>query len=218
MKESYIRVFYRPVLSNPLLVEGLPGFGGVGEEAARLLIEFTKARLFAELYSPDFPDYVIVDDSGICNLPRHQFHWARQDDIDLVILTGDTQPQPEELPAYYAVCGLIMDFAQELGCKFVISLGGVPATRGRHQVYIASTLPSILESLKEDGVAIYRNGRIVGATGLLPGLARIYGIQGLCILGATNRPFGDREAGFRVFRLLMKALKSPAVRSAILRP
>jgi len=215
MKASFIRVLYRPVLNKPVLVEGLPGFGGVGEEAARLLIDYAKAQLFAELYSPHFPDYTIVDRSGICNLPRYQFHWAKHDDVDLIILTGDTQPSPDDLPAHYEVCGLIVDFIREFDCRFIVSLGGMPSSTGKPAICVAATSPRLVKDVVEDGVAVYRNGMIAGATGLLLGLARIYGIHGICLLGAAEKPIGDREAGFRVFHLLTKLLKSDVIRNAI---
>ncbi len=76
MDKPYFRQIFKPVLENPILVQGLPGFGNVGKVAAYLLIKFCGAKSFAELYSPSFPDYVSVNSSGICRLPRYEFYVA----------------------------------------------------------------------------------------------------------------------------------------------
>jgi hypothetical protein len=58
----------------------------------------------------------------------------------------------------------------------------------------------------EKGAALYSKGRIVGATGLMLGLARERNLEGICLLGATSGIRADRGAGFSVFKFLMKAL------------
>ena len=68
MDKAYLRKLSEPKLENPVFVQGLPGFGNVGRIAAHLLIKFCDAKLFAELYSPVFPDYVSITTKGICEL------------------------------------------------------------------------------------------------------------------------------------------------------
>jgi len=46
----------------------------------------------------------------------------------------------------------------------------------------------------------------MGAAGLMLGLAREQGLDGLCLLGTTTGFEADRGAGFSVFKFLMKAL------------
>ncbi|NWG11755.1 proteasome assembly chaperone family protein, partial [Candidatus Bathyarchaeota archaeon] len=58
----------------------------------------------------------------------------------------------------------------------------------------------------EKGAVIYSKGRIVGATGLLLGLAKERNMEGVCLLGTTTGFRADRGAGFTVFKFLMKAL------------
>lgn len=43
-----------PKLTNPLLIEGLPGIGNVGKLAVEHLIDTINAKKFAEIYSKDF--------------------------------------------------------------------------------------------------------------------------------------------------------------------
>ncbi|MFQ6073955.1 MAG: PAC2 family protein, partial [Candidatus Bathyarchaeia archaeon] len=141
MDKPYFRIGFHPKLKTPVFVEGLPGFGNVGKIAARLLIEFTRAKVFAELYSPTFPDYVIVNREGICRPPRYEFYAATTGDTDFVILTGDAQPSLEDLKAHYLLCDEILEFAEQYGCRYLVTMGGMPAPKPAEEVYVAATSP-----------------------------------------------------------------------------
>jgi proteasome assembly chaperone (PAC2) family protein len=56
----------------------------------------------------------------------------------------------------------------------------------------------------EKGAVLYGAGRIVGAAGLLLGLAKERGWNGVCLLGATTGLKADKGAAFNVFKLLMR--------------
>jgi uncharacterized protein (TIGR00162 family) len=195
-----------PVLEKPIFVQGLPGFGNVGKIAAHLLIKFCNAKPFAELYSPSFPDYVSVDSNGICRLPRYEFYAAPMEKNDFIIMTGDTQPSFDDVVAHYSVCGEILDFVEKQGCSFIVTIGGAPITEEKTQVYVAATSPRLALEFMEKGAVIYSKGRVVGATGLVLGLAKERNLEGVCLLGATTGFRADRGAGFSVFKFLMKAL------------
>jgi hypothetical protein len=206
MEKPYFREIFRPQLDNPVFVQGLPGFGNVGRIAAHLLIKFCEAKLFAELYSPSFPDYVSISSKGIAHLPRYEFYSAPMDKNNLVIMTGETQPSFDDVLAHYQVCDEIVDFVEKLGCHFIVTMGGVPLTEEKAQVYIAATSSKLATEFMEKGSVIYSKGRIVGGTGLTLALAKERGFDGVCLLGATTGFKADRGAGFQVFKFLMKAL------------
>lgn len=206
MQKPYFRKLFHPELKEPVFVEGLPGFGNVGKIAARLLIEFAQAKLFTELYSPSLPDYVVVDKDGICHAPRYEFYASSTGKTQFIILTGDAQPSLDDLVAHYRLCGEILDFVEEHGCRFVVTMGGVPMPRPVGEVYVASTSSKRTIEIMDKGAAIYGKGKIMGATGLLLGLAKSRGWEGACLLGATTGLKADREAAFSVFKFLMKML------------
>jgi proteasome assembly chaperone (PAC2) family protein len=206
MDKSCFSQIFRPVLENPIFVQGLPGFGNVGKIAAHLLIKFCGAKPFAELYSPFFPDYVSVNSKGICNLPRYEFYAAPMEKNDFIIMTGDTQPSFDDVVAHYALCSEILDFIQKQSCSFIATIGGVPITEEKAQVYVAATSPRLALEFMEKGAVIYSKGRIAGGTGLMLGLAKERNLEGICLLGATAGFRADRGAGFSVFKFLMKAL------------
>ena len=195
-----------PTLKNPILVQGLSGFGNVGKIAAYLVMKFCSAKPLAELYSPYFPDYVTVNSKGICRLPRYEFYAAPMEKNDFIIMTGDTQPSFDDVLAHYALCSETLDFAEKRGCNFIVTLGGVPITEEKSQVYVAATSSRLAREFMEKGAIIYSKGRIVGATGLTLALAKERNMEGICLLGATAGFKADRGAGFSVFKFLMKAL------------
>ena len=206
MDKPYFREIFNPALENPVFVQGLPGFGNVGRIAAHLLIKFSEAKLFAELYSPSFPDYVSISSKGITHLPKYEFYSAQMEKTNLVIMTGETQPSFDDVLAHYLICDEIVDFVEKLGCHFIVTMGGVPLTEDKTQVYVAATSARLANEFMEKGVVIYSKGRIVGGTGLTLALAKERGIEGVCLLGTTTGFKADRGAGFRVFKFLMKAL------------
>jgi uncharacterized protein (TIGR00162 family) len=206
MDKPYFVQTFKPALEKPIFVQGLPGFGNVGKIAINLLTKFCAAKPFAELYSPSFPDYISVNSKGICRLPRYEFYAAPMEKNDFIIMTGDTQPSFDDVVAHYSLCGEILEFVTKQGCDFIVTIGGVPITEEKTQVYVAATSPKLALEFMEKGAVIYSKGRIVGATGLILGLAKEHNMEGICLLGTTTGFRADRGAGFTVFKFLMKAL------------
>jgi len=204
--KSYFRQILNPTLENPIFVQGLPGFGNVGKIAAHLLTKFCSAKPFMELYSPSFPDYVSVSSKGICHLPRYEFYAAPMEKNDFIIMTGDTQPSFDDVLAHYSICTDVLEVVKKNGCSLIVTIGGMPMTEEKAQVYVAATSAKLAQEFMDKGAIIYSKGRIMGATGLMLGLAKEEGLDGVCLLGATSGFRADRGAGFSVFKFLMKAL------------
>lgn len=206
MDKPYLREILKSGMENPIFVQGLPGFGNVGRITANLLIKYCNAKLFAEMYSPTFPDYVSVSSKGTCWLPHYEFFSAKLDNTNFVIMTGETQPSFDDVLAHYDVCGEIVNYIEKIGCSFVITIGGVPITEEKAQVYVAATSTRIAKEFIDKGAASYSRGRIVGGTGLTLALAKERGVEGICLLGATTGFKADKDTGLLVFKFLMKAL------------
>jgi proteasome assembly chaperone (PAC2) family protein len=206
MDKPYLRVLSNPPLENPIFVQGLPGFGNVGRIAAHLLVKFFEAKPFAELYSPSFPDYISITSKGIAHLPKYDFYYAPMEKNNLIIMSGEIQPSFDDVVAHYTVCEEVLNFAESLGCKFLVTMGGVPITEDKTEVFIAATSNRLAADFMEKGGVIYSKGRIVGGTGLTLALAKERNLDGVCLLGTTLGFKADKEAGFLVFKFLMKAL------------
>jgi uncharacterized protein (TIGR00162 family) len=208
MDKPYFRQLFEPQLEEPILVEGLTGLGNIGMIAVRHLIESTDAKVFAELYAPYFPDYVIVNKDGTCRPPRYQFYAAKTEKNHYIILTGDSQPSMEDTLAHYDICDEILDFAEKHGSKFVVTMGGVVTANPGNEVYIAATSTKLAQKHLDKGMLIYGEGKIIGATGLLLGLAKRRGWEGICLLGATTGFGAERGVALTLFKVLTNILEA----------
>jgi len=204
LDKSVFHMLSKPVFEKPVLVEGLPGFGNVGKLAARLLIEFTRGETFAELYSPAFPDFVNVEKDGVAHPPHYEFSRAVFGKAEFLVLTGEAQLARDDVLAHYELCNEILDFAGQFGCKFLATMGGVPQPRPASEVYVAATSAKLAVETMEKGAVLYGSGRIAGAAGLMLGLAKERGWEGICLLGATTGLKADKNAAFNVFKFLMR--------------
>ena len=208
MDKPYFRQIFEPQLKEPIFVEGLSGLGNVGMIAARHLIESTDAKVFAELYAPYFQDYVTVKKDGTCRPPRYLFYAAKTKKNHYIILTGDSQPSLEDTVAHYDLCDEILDFAEKYGSKFIVTMGGVVTTKPGNDVYISATSEKLAQKHRDKGAQIYGEGRIIGATGLLLGLAKRRGWKGICLLGATTGFGAERGVALSVFKTLTNIIEA----------
>jgi proteasome assembly chaperone (PAC2) family protein len=206
MDKPYLRVLSNPSLENPILVEGLSGFGNVGRIAALFLVKFFEAKPFAELYSPMFPDYISISSKGIAHLPKYDFYYAPVEKNNLIIMSSEIQPPIDDVVSHYAICEEVLNFAESIGCKFIVTLGGVPMVEDKTEIFVAATSNRLAADFMEKGAVIYSKGRIVGGTGLILALAKERNLDGVCLLGTTLGFKPDREVGFLVFKFLMKSL------------
>ncbi len=208
MDKPYFRQFFEPQLKEPIFVEGLPGLGNIGLIAANHLIESTDAKVLAELYAPYFPDYVVVNKDGTCRPPRYQFYAAKTEKNHYIILTGDSQPTLEDSLAHYDLCDEILNFAEKHGTKFIVTMGGVSTPKPGNEIYIAGTSEKLAQKYLDKGVRIYGEGRIIGATGLLLGLAKKRGWKGICLLGATTGFGAERGVALALYKVLTEILEA----------
>jgi proteasome assembly chaperone (PAC2) family protein len=213
MNDLYLRYLSRPKLEEPVFVGGFQGFGNVGSVTAHLLIEFSRAEPFAELYSPSFPDYVTVNKNGICRVPHYDFYGSSTGKPHFIILTGDAYTSSEDIVAHYKLCDKFLDFITDFRCKFIVTLDGVPTPSPSREVYVAATSSKLAVEVMEK-VAILYAGRILGISGLLLGSAKNRGLEGICLLGATSNLEGDKKVAFSVFKFLTKVLKMEEMRNS----
>ncbi|MEM2455371.1 MAG: PAC2 family protein [Candidatus Bathyarchaeia archaeon] len=205
LDRTYIKVIFQPDLKETVMVAGFPGAGGVGIAAANLLVEFLGANLFAELYSPLFPDYTPVDSDGVCSLLKYSFFVSTEN--RLVILVGEEQPPPDEIPAYYELCGDILDFVEKLNCITILTVDGIPSMYPQRDIYVAGTSKRLIVDCVDMGARVYTGERIIGLSGLLLGLAKLREISGACILSTVTNIISDDEAAFNSYRFLRRILR-----------
>ncbi len=208
--ETTVKVLEKIKLRNPILVEGLPGIGNVGRVAAGYLVSELKMKKFAEIYSPHFLPLVILHDDSVAHLLKCELYYYRGK-RDVVLLTGDTQSISPE--GHYDFCDAILKFAQTAGIKEVITLGGFAEGQqvAEPRVIGAVNDKKLIKKYEKYGIDFSKNhsiGTIVGASGLLIGLASVYNIDAVCIMGETmGLPLmTDPKAADKVLHVISKIL------------
>ncbi|HJX04910.1 MAG TPA: proteasome assembly chaperone family protein [Thermoplasmata archaeon] len=201
----------RPLLRDPILIEGLPGVGNVGKLAAEHLVDQLKAVKFAEMFSKFFPPQVFVNDSGTVRLVSNVFYYVSRPEAanDLVILVGDYQGLTPD--GQYELSDKTLKVAQEFGVKKIFTLGGYGLGRmiEKPRVLGAATNLDLVEEMKGLGVTFSKGepgSGIVGASGLLLGLGNLYGMRSVCLMGETSGYFVDPKGAQAVLEVLARVL------------
>ncbi|HLD85708.1 MAG TPA: proteasome assembly chaperone family protein [archaeon] len=209
--ESWIKIVEKVKLKNPLLIEGLPGIGNVGRVAAGYLVNELKMTKFAELYSPYFLPLVIVHEDAEAHVLNCEFYYKKAKDRDIVVVTGDTQSITPE--GHYEISMKIIDFAQSIGVKEIITLGGFIEGQGEKNGHVIGVVndKKLLKKYKNPSIDFAKQhhiATIVGASGLILGLSKTKDIDALCLLGETpGAPvLTDPIAADNVLRTLSKII------------
>ncbi len=175
-------------LSNPILIEGLPGIGNVGKIAVDFIIDNISAEKAFEIHSHSFPHAVFVNEKNLVELPTIEIYHKKVGNKDLLFLAGDIQPIDEQ--SCYEFCEVLLNFLQKNKCKEIVTLGGI----GLHEipespkVFATGNDRTLIQKYKDKNVStsIYGVvGPIVGVTGLLVGLAERWNIPSVALLGET---------------------------------
>ena len=203
-----IQIYEKPELKNPILIEGLPGIGFVANIASLHLIQELKAKLFAEIRSSSFQDFAMTAGDGKARFPTNELYYHKGRDgqeRDLIILYGNTQALTTV--GQYELCGKVLDIAKDLGCHYIVTLGGlrreekIPASK----LYCAASDAETLKEAVNIGAEIIE-GQIFGIAGLLVGLCKLWNMQGFCLLAETPGFYPDASASRQVLNAVNKML------------
>ncbi len=176
-------------LSSAVLIEGLPGIGSVGKVVVDFLIDALKARKLASFSGIHFPHTVFVNEKNLIELPSIELYYAKCGKRDVLLLGGDAQPVSEE--GCYAFSEKVLDVVETLGCKEIVTLGGIGlrSVPKNPAVYCTGTEKRVVREfvkgthLKENLYGVV--GPIIGVSGVLLGLAARRKIRAVSLLAET---------------------------------
>jgi len=203
-----IQISEKPTLKDPVLIEGLPGIGFVANIATLHLIQELKAKLFGEIHSSSFQDLAVTSGDGAARFPTSELYYHRgrnNKERDLIILYGNTQALTTF--GQYELCGKVLDIAKDLGCNYIITLGGLLREEkiAEPKLYCAASDQETLKEALNLGAEIIE-GQIFGMAGLLVGLSNLWNIKGFCLLAETPGFYPDTEAARQVLKAINKLL------------
>ena len=210
MDEFEIEVVAEPDLTDPVLVEGLPGVGHVGKLAAEHLVEELDSELACRVYSKHFPPQVTVED-GRSHLAATEFYAVETESgaEDLLVLTGDHQAQ--DSVGHYGLADTFLDVAADCDVASAYALGGVPTGEliEEYDVLGAVSDEALIEDLEDVGVEFRDDepaGGIVGISGLLLGLGERRGLPAACLMGETSGYLVDPKSAQALLEVLADVL------------
>ena len=182
--------FYKePHLDKPYFIAAWPGMGNVALKAASFLREKLQAEEFAEIEDGDFFPLsgITIRDNLVekLRLPKSKFYsWSNRPPLkDILIFIGDAQPSSGN---EYAFANQVMDVAIKFRVERIYTFAAMPSNIGHKQVprvWGVATDAKLIEILKEFGVQIMSDGHISGLNGSLLGVAKMRGVEGICLLG-----------------------------------
>ncbi len=191
-----IMLHKEPQLERPELIAAWPGIGNVGLIVADTLREMVHAEQFAEIEPWDFfyPRSVTITDGQLKNLefPNSKFYFKKIGAKELMFFIGEEQPG--EVGRDYEMANLVLDVALRFGCKKVYTAAAAVAPihhTFRPRVWAVPNRKELIDEVKGYGNTILMSeldgrsgqGNITGLNGLLLGVAKRRGLDGVCLLG-----------------------------------
>jgi uncharacterized protein (TIGR00162 family) len=184
--ENPIQFSKKPQLQSPCLIAAWSGMGGVALIVTQTLRQKLQAEECGEILPYDFfsPAEVLIEDHVIQSpkFPENKFYfWDKGDKHDLLIFIANEQPQRG-----WEFAHLVLDVAEEFRVRRIYTSAAFPLwmhhSREAH-VWGTATTAQLVNYLKVYGVMPMGEGSIGGLNGLLLGVARQRGIEGVCLLG-----------------------------------
>ncbi len=170
----------KPSLKDPVMIAAWPGMGFLAKISADYLRRRIKAKQFAEI---KYFHNVLVYKNGIVEMAPIRHKLYASEDQNIIICVGDAQPSiPEES---LRLAQKIADIAVEMGVKRIYTMAAFPNEFYEEpKVYGVYTDESMRDELIEAGVEMIENdGAVNGLNGVMIGVAKASGIDGVCLMG-----------------------------------
>jgi hypothetical protein len=226
-----IRLYKEPELDRPDMVVGWPGIGNIGVITVDTLRQQIEAEELGEIEPWDFfyPSKVIIRGGVLADMefPASKFYYKRLPERDLLIHIGDEQPSTSgrmyaEGSKAYEMANLVLDVAERFSCRRVYTSGAAVALTHhslKPRVWAVATDRRLLAEAKGYANTLPMSevegkgelGSITGLNGLLVGVARKRGFEGVCLMGEipdylSRIPFPYPKASQSVLEVLGAAL------------
>ena len=209
-----IRLYKRPRPRNCQMLASWPGIGDVSLTAAKYLVEKLNAAEIGEIEPIRFfePVGVSVKDNLVESprFPESKFYYWQYPKAGkgLLIFVGEEQPSFKG----YELVNCVLDVAQRFRVTRIYSCAAA-VTRIHHseeiKVWGAATTSNLVEELARRNVILRGNLRIAGLNGLVLGMAKERGMEGVCLLGEVPSyatQMANPKASLAVLRVLGETL------------
>ena len=186
--KNLVKIIARPKLTSPNMLAAWPGISNVAMIVATYMARKLEPKELAELRSPHFfdPIGVLVKDSVVeePQFPQNKFfYWKNKPGkSDIILFIGEAQPQAKG----YELANAVLDVSVKYHVNRIYTCAAA-LTRIHHteqpRVWGVGTNQELAKELGGRGLVQNGSIQISGLNGLLLGVAKERGIDGLCLLG-----------------------------------
>ncbi len=184
---------------NPLIIEGFPGIGLIGNIVSQHLIEELKMEYVGTFESPFFLPLVVVYE-GVIRNPVRIFESKEH---NLVTVFSEI-PVAQEVS--HPVGINLVKWAKEVGISEFLSLAGIATPGEEERIFVAATSEEALKQFNGE-TTLFEMGSITGISGVVMRECLNHDIPGYCLLGETHSPNPNPRAAARVVEVINKRWK-----------
>jgi len=186
--KNLVKLYARPKLNSPNMLAAWPGISNVSIIVANYLrrkLDFKKLGKIEASYFFD-PIGVVVENNVIeaPQFPKSEFYYWKNKGggSDIILFIGEAQPAAKG----YELANCVLDVGVRFQVKRTFTCAAA-LTRIHHSespsVWGVATNQQVAEDLKRCDLVQRGNLQIAGLNGLLLGVAKERGIEGVCLLG-----------------------------------
>ena len=183
-----VKLHARPKLNSPNMLAAWPGIGNVSMLVATYLqrkLDFKRLGVIEASHFFD-PIGVVVRDNVVeaPQFPQSEFYYRKNEGegSDIILFIAEDQPATKE----YELANCVLDVGLNFQVKRIYTCAAA-LTRIHHteqpKVWGVATSQQLTDELKEYDLVQRGNLHISGLNGLLLGVAKERGIEGICLLG-----------------------------------
>lgn len=195
--EPVVNIINEPIKSkNPIVIEGFPGIGLVGNITCQHVIEELEMKYIGSIDSRYFPPLAVLF-NGIIFMPVRIYEAAKK---DIVVVISDIPIHPT---ASYDISKALVDWMQKINAANIVSIAGIATTTGERRVFGGATNNEMLEKIK-DKTEIFQVGTISGISGSIMTECFLRNLPAVSLLGETPGPNPDPRAAVEVINVLNK--------------
>lgn len=183
-----VELYARPKLKSPNMLAAWPGIGNVSMLVANYLERKLNFKPLGEIEASHFfdPIGVVVKDNVVeaPQFPQNNFYYWKntRGGNDIILFIGEDQPASKG----YELANCVLDVGLSFQVKRVYTCAAA-ITRMHHseqpKVWGVATTPQLTAELKEYDLIQRGNLQIAGLNGILLGVAKESGVEGICLLG-----------------------------------
>ena len=183
-----VKLYAKPKLNSPNMVAAWPGIANVSMLVATYLERKLDFKKLGEIEASHFfdPIGVVVRDNVVeaPQFPQSKLYYRKNEGggSDTILFIGEDQPAAKG----YELANCILDVAQGFQVKRIYTCAAA-LTRIHHteqpKVWGAASSRQLTDTLKEYDLVQRGDLHISGLNGLLLGVAKERGVEGICLLG-----------------------------------